>query len=83
MDLAEFGKYSDYFNRCDLIHKDFPRQYMLNVWDANQVVQSYYASTQTAMFRKSNDEKAEKRTVKDMPVQKFAYACQHPEVLNW
>lgn len=83
MDLAEFGKYSDYFSRCGLIHKDYPKQYLINVDDANGTVQSYYASKQTAIFRKSNDKDAEKRSIHDFPVQKFAYVCQHPEALNW
>lgn len=83
MDLVELGRLDDYFTRCAIKHTVYPDTYMINCYDTNEVIHSYYGSTQTAVFRKSNDKNAEKRTVKNMPPNKFAYACKHPEALQW
>lgn len=81
--LVEFGKVHDYLTRCGIDCRTYCKTFLVNCWDKNGVIQSYYASTQTAIFRKGNEKTDEKRTVKDFPIQKFAYVCQHPEALNW
>lgn len=83
MELTEFGRCGDYLMRCGLDIQTFKQTYLINATDANGTVQSYYCTKQTAVFRQSNDKDAERRTVKNFPLNKFAYACKHPEALNW
>lgn len=60
--------------------KAFPSTYMLNVTDVNGIVQSYYASTGTAIFRDSNAKWGQKRhTEKDMPFERFLALCKGEE----
>lgn len=83
MELTEFGRYADYLIRCGLDIQTFKQTYHINVPDAEGTIQPYYCTKQTAVFRKSNDKEAERRTVKNFPLNKFAYACKHPEALQW
>lgn len=54
----------------------YQETYQLNVTDVDGVVQSYYASTGTAIFRDGNNRYTQKRkTVKDMPFDEFLALC--------
>lgn len=54
----------------------YEKTYQLNVTDVDGVVQSYYASTGTAIFRDGNNKYTQKRkTVKDMPFEEFLALC--------
>lgn len=50
--------------------------YQLNVTDVDGVVQSYYASTGTAIFRDGNNKFTQKRkTVRNLPFEEFLALC--------
>lgn len=84
MELKEFMDMLEGLAKCKLVTTMYPSQYLLNVKDANGTIRSYYASTKTAVFRKSNDKDAERKTLKDFPVRSFAYCCLYPDkALNW
>ena len=54
----------------------YEKTYQLNVTDVDGVVQSYYASTGTAIFRDGNNRYTQKRkTVKNMPFDEFLALC--------
>lgn len=60
--------------------KAYPSTYMLNVTDADGVVQSYYVTTGTAIFRDGNDRfKQHRHTEHDMPFERFLALCKGDE----
>lgn len=84
MEHKDFVEMVDKLIKCKFVLTVYPNQYLINVKDADGTIQSYYASKQTAVFRKSNDKDAERKTLHDFPVKSFAYCCMHPEkALKW
>ena len=63
-----------------LKYKIYPQTKMINVTDVDNVVQSYYCSTGTAIFRDGNDTyKSHKHTERDMPFDRFLSLCSGDE----
>lgn len=47
----------------NLEYKAYPKQYLINVTDVDDTIQSYYASTRTAIFRDGNDKYRSKKHI--------------------
>ena len=63
-----------------LTYQVYPNNYLINVTDVDGIIQSYYASTGTAMFRDGNDRfKSQKHTEKHMPLDRFIGLCKGDE----
>lgn len=63
-----------------LAFKAYPATYLINVTDVDGIVQSYYSSNGTAVFRDGNDAyKSRKHTEKNMPVERFVALCRGEE----
>lgn len=63
-----------------LSYKLYRDTYLINVTDVDGIVQSYYASTGTAIFRDGNDRyKSQKHTEKNMPLDRFISLCKGDE----
>lgn len=63
-----------------LEYKDYPQTKLLNVTDVDGVIQSYYCSTGTAVFRDGNNKyKSKKHTERDMPFERFLALCNGEE----
>ncbi len=90
MDLKDLGRVADYLIRCGLDIKTNTADSCIEVMDANGAVHLYYPEKQLATFRRhaffSDDERnlgLDERNVANLPLNKFAYVCKHPEVLKW
>ena len=60
--------------------KIYPQTKMINVTDVDNVIQSYYCSTGTAVFRDGNDKyKSHKHTEHNMPFDRFLSLCRGDE----
>lgn len=60
--------------------KIYPQTKMINVTDVDNVIQSYYCSTGTAVFRDGNDKyKSYKHTERNMPFDRFLSLCRGDE----
>lgn len=58
----------------------YPGTKMLNVTDVDGVVQSYYTTTGTAIFRDGPDRyKQNRHTEKDLPFERFLALCKGEE----
>lgn len=63
-----------------LKYKVYPQTKMINVTDVDNVIQSYYTTTGTAVFRDGNDKyKSHKHTERDMPFERFLSLCNGDE----
>ncbi len=78
MTREEYNKLLDIFKETGLDVAEYPQTYQINVTDLDGVVQTYYASKGTAVLRDGNDwKKSQKRTIYNMPYNKFLDACQN------
>ena len=63
-----------------LKYKVYPQTKMINVTDVDNVVQSYYCSTGTTIFRDGNDTyKSHKHIERDMSFDRFLSLCRGDE----
>ena len=83
MDLTDLGRIADYLIRCGLGVRAIPEEDYVAVQDVKHVVHRYYPEKQLAVFSRDNSPEAEKRNVENLPLNKFAYVCKHPEALRW
>ena len=80
MDDKHFAAVVSRIEATGLPIKTYPNQYLINVTDVNGVVQSYYASTGTAVFRDSNDKyNSKKHTEKNLSNRRFVSLCTGEE----
>ena len=64
------------FHKSSLKYVTYPQTKLINAEDYNGIIQSYYASTGTAIFRDSNNKYKQRRvTVRDMPCEQFIKLC--------
>ena len=64
------------FEDAGLTIQTFPQTYLINATDCDGVIQSYYASTGTAIFRDGNGKWAKRNTQRDFPVKRFIALCK-------
>lgn len=90
MDLKDLGRVADYLIRCGLNIKVNPSVDFVEAMDTQGAVHLYYPEKQLAVFRRhavfGDDERnlgLDERTVENLPLNKFAYVCKHPEALRW
>lgn len=83
MGLVELGRAADYLARCDIEFIVEPKLMMITARDTNKVSHQYYVDNQRAIFYKGAEFGSECRAVDNIPLNKFAYVCKHPEVLTW
>lgn len=78
MDKNEFDNIVRlYFRDSGLPYQTYASTRMINMTDVDGIVQSYYASTGTAVFRDGNNKYRQKRvTVHDMPPADFVLFCK-------
>lgn len=76
MTSIEYNKTLSTFNSSNLAVSAYPQTMLINAEDCDGTVQSYYASTGTAIFRMSNDKFDKRRmTVRNMRPEKFIELC--------
>lgn len=76
MNNAEFDQLIQMAHDAGLICKAYPAQWLLNITDPDGTVQSYYASTRTAIFRDGNDKyRSKKHTERNFPYGRFIALC--------
>lgn len=64
------------FHVSSLKYVTYPQTKLINAEDFNGIIQSYYASTGTAVFRDSNNKFKQRRvTVREMPCERFIELC--------
>ena len=78
MDKSEFDMIVYlYCKNSGLQYQVYPSTRMINMADTDGIVQSYYASTGTAIFRDSNNRYRQNRvTVRDMSPADFVLFCK-------
>ena len=65
------------FKISGLEYTTYPKTKLINAEDYNGIIQSYYASTGTAVFRDSNNKFKQRRvTVRNMPCTQFIKLCK-------
>lgn len=75
--MDDFDEIINIFDHSGLKYKAYPKTYLINAEDTFGVIQSYYASTHTAIFRDSNDKfNQQRKTVRDLPVDEFIELCK-------
>ena len=68
------------FIEAELPYKLYRDTYLINVTDVDGIIQSYYASTGTAVFRDGNDRfKSHRHTEKNMSIERFISLCKGEE----
>ena len=73
---AEYNNVVDMFRTADLAFVPYPQTRLINAEDCDGTMQSYYASTGTAIFRMSNDKFDKRRmTLKNMKPDEFIDFC--------
>ena len=76
MNPAEFDYLIQKAVEAGLTYKAYPAQWLLNITDSDGTVQSYYASTKTAIFRDGNDKyRSQKHTERNFPYDRFIALC--------
>ena len=66
--------------KTGLEYKVYPSTKLINVTDVDGIIQSYYASTGTAMFRDGNDKyKSHKHTERNFSLERFLALCSGKE----
>ncbi len=83
IDDNEFKELVGNFANCNLPYTVYPKNQLINVTDRNGVIHSYYAGTGTAMFRKENGEKAQKKVIRNFKASYFGYYCMNPDKIKW
>ena len=76
MTRDEFDALVMRFADAGLQVESYPKTYLINAHDCDDVIQSYYASTGTAIFRDGNGRNAKRVTVRNMPHEKFISLCR-------
>lgn len=67
-------------NAAGLPYKTYPNAYQINITDTDGIIQSYYASKGTAVFRDGNDSyRSQKHTEKGMSIDRFIAFCEGSE----
>ena len=80
MTQAELTAVVSKIESAGLSYKLYPNTYLVNVTDTDNIIQSYYTSTGTAIFRDGNDKyNSQKHTEKDMSVDRFIALCKGEE----
>lgn len=80
MDKKQFEEYVKKASFSGLECKAYPNNYLLNVTDTDGVIQSYYCSTGTAIFRDVNNKyRSNKHTEHDMKIERFLALCSGKE----
>lgn len=77
MTTEEFATTMQAFKDSGLSYQAYPQTRMINMTDADGIIQSYYASTGTAVFRDGNNKHRQKRvTVHNMSPLEFVLYCK-------
>lgn len=80
LDKEVFFNIVEKVRKSGLQFKDYPNTYQINVTDTDGVIQSYYASTGTAVFRDGNSKyTAQRHTEKGMKLERFLSFCKGEE----
>ena len=80
MDRQEFAQVIEKVKATGLPYKEYPNTYLINVTDTDGTIQSFYASTGTAVFRDGNDKfKSQKHSEYNMPLDRFLKLCSGEE----
>ena len=73
----DFNMSLEKFRDSGLKYTTYPQTKLINAEDYNGIIQSYYASTGTAVFRDSNNKYTQRRvTVREMPCDEFIRLCK-------
>ena len=78
MNRTEFDNLVQMATDAGLKVVSYPKTWLINATDSDGTVQSYYASTGTAIFRDGNDDRyyrAKKKTFRDFPYDRFIALC--------
>ena len=63
-----------------LPYKTYPNTYQINITDVDGIIQSYYASKGTAVFRDGNDSyRSQRHTEHGMSIERFLDFCKGDE----
>jgi hypothetical protein len=63
-----------------LNYRTYPSTGLINVTDNFGVIQSYYTTTNTAVFRDSNNRyNQQRKTIRDMNYEEFIGLCKDPD----
>lgn len=66
--------------RSGLEFESYPNTYLINVTDTDGVVQSFYTSTGTAVFRDGNNKyRSQRHTERNMKLERFISLCKGEE----
>lgn len=68
------------FKDAGLTVQTFPQTYLINAVDCDGVIQSYYASTGTAIFRDGNRKWSKRNTQRNFPLKRFIQLCKDNEI---
>lgn len=80
MDNELFQQMEAKVKTTGLEYKSYPNNYLINVTDTDGVVQSFYCSTGTAIFRDGNNRyKQNKHTEYDFSFDRFLDLCKGTE----
>ena len=80
MTREEFNTVIQRVKDSGLKYKEYPNTYQVNVTDVDGTIQSYYASTGTAIFRDGNDKyNSQRHTERGMALDKFLKLCSGEE----
>lgn len=80
MDRNEFAQVIEKVKATGLKYKEYPNNYLINVTDTDGTIQSFYASTGTAVFRDGNDKyKSQKHSEYNMQLDRFLRLCSGEE----
>lgn len=72
-----FEKMKEKFSESGLNFTPYSSNYMINAVDEDGIIQSYFTSTGTAIFRDGNDKyKSKKHTINFMSVNEFIALCK-------
>ena len=77
MNNTEFDLLVSKASQTGLPIKAYPNQWLINVMDSDGTIQSFYASTGTAIFRDGNNKyRSHKKTFRDFPYDRFLSLCK-------
>lgn len=80
MTFEEFQSAISKVIHAGLEYTAYPNNFLINVTDVDGTIQSYYASTGTAMFRDGNDRfKSRTHVERKMSLERFISLCQGGE----
>lgn len=80
MNNSEFNVLIDKVKASGLEFKSYPNNYLINVTDVDGVIQSFYSSTGTAIFRDGNNKyNSQKHTEYGMTFERFMSLCTGKE----